>query len=98
MKPYSVIVFAGAGRHVGVMVDKIEDIVNEEIAVRHTSTVRGLLGSAVLGGRITDMLDLDAVAAAAGETSFQADSNSHGLPDPAVIRAIYGDFHAEAVQ
>ena len=56
-----VIVFADGARRVGVMVDRIEDIVNEAIAVKRSSVVRGLMGSAVLGGKITDLLDLDAV-------------------------------------
>jgi len=62
-----VIVFTDGARRVGVVVDQIVDIVNEAITVRRSSPAPGLLGSAVIGGKITDLLDLHAVVDRCGE-------------------------------
>ncbi len=62
-----VIVFTDGTRRVGVVVDQIVDIVNEAITVRRSSPAPGLLGSAVIGGKITDLLDLHAVVDRCGE-------------------------------
>ena len=62
-----VIVFTDGTRQIGVVVDEIVDIVDEAMTVRRGSSSRGLLGSAVVGGKITDLLDLHAVVGAAGE-------------------------------
>jgi two-component system chemotaxis sensor kinase CheA len=64
-----VVVFASGTRRLGLVVDQILDIVDEPLtALRTTTTVAGLLGSAVIGGRITDLLDLDALVASTGES------------------------------
>jgi two-component system, chemotaxis family, sensor kinase CheA len=88
-----VIVFADRDRHVGVMVDQIEDIVSEAIVMKRTSVVRGLLGSAILGGKITDLLDLDAVAEAAAESALPPT-----IDHAAAMLASYKSFQTEAVQ
>jgi two-component system chemotaxis sensor kinase CheA len=62
-----VIVFTDGARRAGVVVDQIVDIVNEAITVRRSSPAPGLLGSAVIGGKITDLLDLHAVVDRCGE-------------------------------
>ena len=54
----SVIVIQNDDRRVGLLVDGIIDIVEEEVTVMSTSTQPGLLGCAVIGGKITDLLDL----------------------------------------
>jgi two-component system chemotaxis sensor kinase CheA len=88
-----VIVFADGDRRVGVMVERIEDIVNEAIVMKRSSVVRGLLGSAILGGKITDLLDLDAVAEAATESSLPTTMSHAGA-----MLATYRGFSTEAVQ
>ena len=55
------IVFTEGSKRMGVMVDEILDIVEEAIQVRTRSSRRGLLGSAVVGGKVTDFLDLQAI-------------------------------------
>ncbi len=45
---------------VGLVVDEITDIVDEVIADPYPADRPGLLGSAVIGGRVTDFLDLEA--------------------------------------
>ncbi len=62
-----IIVFTDGNRRVGLMVDQIIDIVNEAVTVRRTARVKGLLGSALIGGKITDLLDLHAVVQSSGE-------------------------------
>jgi two-component system chemotaxis sensor kinase CheA len=61
-----VIVFADGARRIGVVVDRIDDILYEAYTVKRRGSIRGLLGSAVIGGKITDLLDLHALVEAAG--------------------------------
>jgi two-component system chemotaxis sensor kinase CheA len=49
--PAQVIVFSDGERSVGVLVDQILDIVEEAVEVREQSGRKGLLGSAVIGGK-----------------------------------------------
>jgi len=65
--PAQVIVFSDGERSVGVLVDQILDIVEEAVEVREQSGRKGLLGSAVIGGKVTDIVDLGAVLERVGE-------------------------------
>jgi two-component system chemotaxis sensor kinase CheA len=60
-----VIVFSEGNRHIGLVVDEIQDIVEEAVTVKRASTSFGLLGSGVVGGKITDFVDLGALLEAA---------------------------------
>jgi two-component system, chemotaxis family, sensor kinase CheA len=68
--PAQVIVFNDGGRSLGVVVDQILDVVEGTIAVRKGTARKGLLGSAVVGKRITDFIDLNHVLSAAAEDWF----------------------------
>jgi len=59
--PLQVIVFSDGGHSVGVVVDEILDVAEEVVSVRQKSDCAGLLGSAVVGKRVTDFLDLNPV-------------------------------------
>jgi two-component system chemotaxis sensor kinase CheA len=59
--PAQVIVFNDGDRSVGVMVDQILDVAEEDIDVRQKTSRPGLLGSAVIGKRVADFLDLSYV-------------------------------------
>lgn len=59
--PVQVVVFNDGDRSVGLVVDQILDVAEEAVAVRQKSGLRGLLGSAVVGKRVTDFLDLNYV-------------------------------------
>jgi two-component system chemotaxis sensor kinase CheA len=59
--PVLVIVFADREKRIGLVVEQIVDIVEDTVAVRKASAQDGLLGSAVVGGKVTDFLDLHAV-------------------------------------
>jgi len=69
--PAQVIVFSEGSRRVGLVVEQIIDIVEEAIAVKRASSAAGLLGSAVVGGKVADFVDLQAVVAASGDNWLQ---------------------------
>ena len=69
--PVQVIVFSDGDRSVGVVVDQILDVAEEAVMVRQKSSRKGLLGSAVVGKRVTDFLDLNEVIHAAHESWFR---------------------------
>lgn len=53
-----VIVFNEGSRRVGIVVDQIVDIIEEAVTFTQSSNHVGLLGSVVIGGTITDLIDL----------------------------------------
>ena len=67
-----VIVFTENGRSVGLVVEQILDIVSEAITVQHQSTRAGVIGSAVIQKRVTDLLDVHAVVQATDPTFLQS--------------------------
>ena len=69
--PLQVVVFNDGDRSVGLVVDQILDVAEEAVAVRQKSGRKGLLGSAVVGKRVTDFLDLNHVFHAAAENWLQ---------------------------
>jgi two-component system chemotaxis sensor kinase CheA len=56
-----VVVHTSGGRSVGLVVEEILDIVEEHVSTAAVASRRGLLGSAVVQGRVTDLLDIEAV-------------------------------------
>ena len=56
-----VIVYSDRGRSVGVVVDKIIDIVEEAVTIKKGSVGQGLLGSTVVQNKVTDLLDVEGV-------------------------------------
>ena len=56
-----VVVYSEAGRSVGLVVDRIVDIVDEKLVVQTPARRRGLLGSSVLQKRVTDLIDVPGV-------------------------------------
>ncbi len=69
--PLQVIVFNDGDRSVGVVVDKILDVAEDVVTIRQKSGRKGLLGSGVVGKRVTDFLDLNQVINAATGAWFQ---------------------------
>jgi two-component system chemotaxis sensor kinase CheA len=59
--PVPVVVFNDGDRSVGMVVDEILDVIEEAVKVRKKSGSEGLVGSAVVGGKVTDFLDFKAV-------------------------------------
>jgi two-component system chemotaxis sensor kinase CheA len=60
-----VIVHATEGRSVGLVVDRILDIVEERVEIQRVAARHGVEGTAVIRGRTTEILDAAALAAAA---------------------------------
>jgi CheY-like chemotaxis protein len=71
-----VIVFMDGARGLGLVVGEIVDIVEEAVHIRKQGSERGLLGSAVIGGQVTDFLDLRAVIEASGEKWMAGEERS----------------------
>ncbi|WP_324275036.1 chemotaxis protein CheW [Blastococcus brunescens] len=83
-----VIVYADHGRSVAIVVEEILDIVDGEAAVRSDIDDLGLLGSAVLGDKVTELLDVRAAILAADPqfysghpTALHSSSTPTGVSD-----------------
>jgi two-component system, chemotaxis family, sensor kinase CheA len=59
--PMQVVVYSENGRSVGLVVDRILDIVEESLTIQRSSTTLGVLGSAVVQQRVTDLVDVPAI-------------------------------------
>ncbi len=84
--PVQVIVFSNGDRRIGLLVDQILDIVEDVVVARQKASAAGLLGSAVVGGKVTDFLDLHAVIEQCGGGGwFQKDSSAAGQPSGSTV-------------
>ncbi|RBY88581.1 chemotaxis protein CheA [Blastococcus sp. TF02A-26] len=70
-----VIVYSDHGRSVAIVVEEILDIVDGEAAIRSDIEDMGLLGSAVLGDKVTELLDVRAAILAADPAFYSAGSD-----------------------
>jgi two-component system chemotaxis sensor kinase CheA len=71
-----VIVFDDGNRRVGVVVDQIVDIIEETVTFSQSSSHPGLLGSAIVGGTITDLIDLNTLLRAVAQGGADADKKA----------------------
>ena len=62
----SVIVHESGDRRVGIVIDRVLDVVETTVARSDVGRRPGVLGSAVVQDHVTDLVDLDAVVALAG--------------------------------
>jgi two-component system chemotaxis sensor kinase CheA len=69
--PVQVIVYSEAGRSVGLLVSKINDIVHEAVTVKRGGSRDGILGSAVIQDKVTDLLDVVGIIRAADPTFYE---------------------------
>jgi two-component system chemotaxis sensor kinase CheA len=67
-----VVVYSEHGRSVGLVVGRINDIVEETVTIERAAQSQGILGSIVIQQRVTDLLDVPAVIRSANPT-FYAD-------------------------
>jgi two-component system, chemotaxis family, sensor kinase CheA len=65
-----VVVYSGQGRRVGLVVDRIVDIVEETITMQSRASRNGMLGSAVIQQRVTELLDVEDVIRATDPSFF----------------------------
>lgn len=80
-----VIVFCFGHRRFGLIVDDVIDILNEPVDVRQPARLPGLLGSAILAGKITDLIDLAALAESAVAPSEPSYLSNKGMAFPAYL-------------
>jgi two-component system chemotaxis sensor kinase CheA len=71
-----VIVYTDHGRSVAIVVEEILDIVDGEAAIRSDIDDMGLLGSAVLGDKVTELLDVRAAILAADPAFYDLPASS----------------------
>jgi two-component system, chemotaxis family, sensor kinase CheA len=62
----NVIVYSAGNRDLGLVVDGIVDIVEQHVRIETTAHCHGLFGSAIIDGRVTDVVDVAALAADLG--------------------------------
>jgi two-component system chemotaxis sensor kinase CheA len=72
--PLQVVVYSEQGRSVGLVVDRILDIVEESITEELRAASSGVVGSAVIGGKVTDLLDVHGVIRATDPDFFERNS------------------------
>ncbi|WP_029434223.1 chemotaxis protein CheA [Blastococcus sp. URHD0036] len=75
-----VIVYSDHGRSVAIVVEEILDIVDGEDAIRSDIEDMGLLGSAVLGDKVTELLDVRAAILAA-DPAFYSTGSGFSTPE-----------------
>ena len=56
-----VVVYSYGGQDVGLVVDKILDVVEESLEITGMSSRRGVLGTAVIHDRVTELLDIEEI-------------------------------------
>ena len=55
--PQPVVVFSEGGRSMGLMVSQIQDILEEQLVIRMPSKRPGVLGTAIVNGKATEIID-----------------------------------------
>jgi two-component system, chemotaxis family, sensor kinase CheA len=83
--PTQVIVFSEGDRMAGLIVNQIIDIHDETIQIGASSKQPRLSGSAVLGGKVTDFLDLPAVLRATDSSWMGDTSKNHRQLTPVLV-------------
>jgi chemotaxis protein histidine kinase CheA len=67
-----VVVYTDRGRSIGLVVDRILDIAHEAVTVQKHAGRRGTLGSMVVQGRVTELLDVKGIIQAADPGFFDS--------------------------
>jgi two-component system chemotaxis sensor kinase CheA len=74
-----ILVFADRDRHVGLVVDEIIDIVEEHLAMELRTERPGRIGSAIVAGKATEIIDAGFYLAEASRDGFRAGAGTeHG--------------------
>jgi two-component system chemotaxis sensor kinase CheA len=69
--PVQVVVYAGQGQRMGLVVDRILDIAEETLVSRSPAQRAGILFNAVVQGRVTEFLDLEGIMRSAEPDFFE---------------------------
>jgi two-component system chemotaxis sensor kinase CheA len=90
--PLQVVVVGNEDRFIGLVIDRIIDIVEETVCMRRRVTPRpGLLGSAVIGRNVADLLDLEDIFNATGESFLS--KNKEARPMATLLLADASPFN-----
>jgi len=81
----SVLVFNDGDRSMGLMVDEIVDVVEDRLQIELSNAQAGLLGTAVIGGHATDVIDTGYWLTQAWQDWFHG---THQTDDPGTRRSI----------
>jgi two-component system, chemotaxis family, sensor kinase CheA len=76
------VVFTRNGRSVGLIVERIIDIVEESVSVKRGANRPGMLGTIVVQDRVTDLLDIESVVQSA-DPSFLVETSTVALVEGA---------------
>ena len=74
-----VIVHTNGNRAYGLVVHAICDIVKSELDIQPVSERPGVRGSAVIAGRVTELVDIDVLIGTSAEAAITANSNGHAM-------------------
>ena len=66
-----VVVYSEKGRSVGLIVGRINDIVNEAVTIQRRTNAKGLLGSIVVQNKVTDLLDVPGLIRTADPSFYE---------------------------
>jgi two-component system chemotaxis sensor kinase CheA len=69
--PMQVVVYSEQGRSIGLIVDRILDIVEAPLEAQRAATHEGIVASAVIRQRVTDLLDVQGIIRAAEPAFFE---------------------------
>lgn len=67
----SVVVYRSGRETVGLVVDAIHDIVDQDVEIKRGSTRAGVMGTTVIAGRIAELLDVSVLLDAKGSLSLR---------------------------
>lgn len=68
--PMQVVVYSEQGRSVGLVVGRINDIVQQTLTIKSETGRDGIVGSAVIQNKVTDLLDVPGIIRAADKTFY----------------------------
>jgi two-component system, chemotaxis family, sensor kinase CheA len=75
------VVFSNDGAHVGLIVDQIVDIIEDSLANQRPPGRPGVLGSVVIAGRVTELLDVEAALRRARPGAAWAARTTGSIPN-----------------
>ena len=85
------LVFSRGGRSAGLIVDEIVDIVEDRLEIEQTGASAGCIGSAIVRGRATDIVDIAAILPFIAESDPRSAAARPGTPR-SVLLADDNDF------
>jgi two-component system chemotaxis sensor kinase CheA len=87
-----VLVFADGDRSMGLMVDEIIDVVEDKLQIELAGTRPGMLGTAVIAGKSTDLIDTGYWLTQASRDWFRGTAQGHRKRQPRLLAVEDSDF------